>query len=357
MLGPLPLLIPRVINQILDDIPMAFSLNTDQVYRKELPVLPRAVVREAVVNALMHRSYRLRGPVQMIRYANRIEIRNPGHSLIPDDRLGEPGSLPRNEKIAAVLHEIGLAETKSTGIRAMREEMLKANLTEPLFESDREKDAFVVTLLVHHLLGPDDIEWLSRFSDCELADDEARALVIVREVGAINNAFYRTIGKLDTLSASAHLRRLRDLNLLKQIGKGSATFYTPGTRMTSPLGGLRALPAGLPSLPDGFPALPEHVAAAISSLGERSEPAALRVAILTLCSWRALRPAELAQPLRRNPGYLLGNYLTPMIREEALEYLHRKTAHPQQAYRAAGSGVKPVLYSKTNTKKRSDNES
>src|SRR2546421_8057446 len=52
------------------------------------------------------------GPVQIIRYSNRLEIRNPGHSLVPDDRLGQPGSLPRNEKIAAAMHEIGLAETK-----------------------------------------------------------------------------------------------------------------------------------------------------------------------------------------------------------------------------------------------------
>ena len=131
--GPLLTLIPRVIATVLDDIPSAFALTEDGIHRQDVPVVPRTVIREAIVNALMHRSYRQRQPVQIIRYANRIEIRNPGHSLVPDERLGEPGSLSRNEKIAAVLHEVGLAETKGTGVRSMREAMERANLTLPLF--------------------------------------------------------------------------------------------------------------------------------------------------------------------------------------------------------------------------------
>jgi hypothetical protein len=63
--------------------------------------------------------------------------------------------------------------------------------TLPLFESDREKDSFTVTLLVHHLLGPEDLEWLAHFHDYSLNEEEARALLVAREVGAINNAAYR----------------------------------------------------------------------------------------------------------------------------------------------------------------------
>jgi ATP-dependent DNA helicase RecG len=117
MNGPLLTLIPKVVSQVLSDIPKAFSLTDDELHRREVPLIPRTVIREAIVNALMHRSYRMRQPIQIIKYTNRIEMRNPGHSLVRDDRLGEPGSLTRNEKIAAVLHEVGLAETKGTGIR------------------------------------------------------------------------------------------------------------------------------------------------------------------------------------------------------------------------------------------------
>ncbi len=40
----------------------------------------------------MHRSYRSQQPTQIIRFANRLELRNPGYSLKAPDRLGEPGS-------------------------------------------------------------------------------------------------------------------------------------------------------------------------------------------------------------------------------------------------------------------------
>ncbi|RVT89300.1 hypothetical protein EOD42_25405, partial [Rhodovarius crocodyli] len=59
----------------------------------------------------------------------RLEIPNSGYSLKARERLGEPGSEPRNPTIAAVLHELNFAETKGTGIRIMQTEMRRADLT------------------------------------------------------------------------------------------------------------------------------------------------------------------------------------------------------------------------------------
>lgn len=342
MRGPLLILLPRIIAHVLSDIPIAFALSGSDVHRRDVPIIPRTVIREAVVNALMHRSYRQRSPVQIIRYSNRIEIRNPGHSLIPDERLGEPGSVARNEKLAAVLHEVGLAETKGTGIRAMREAMIRANLTLPTFESDRQKDTFTVLLLVLHLLGPEDLAWLERFKDLGLSEDEARALIFVREVGAIDNLSYRSINSLDTLKASGRLRRLRDFGLIEQKAQGNATFYAPTARLLgresvslseelNPSD--KALPEGLPSLPEGFPPLPPSLADIVKSLGQRSNPKEVRAVIAELCAWHPLRPVEIAAILNRNSDYVRNTYLTPMIRDGVLKYLHPDNpAHPQQAY-------------------------
>jgi ATP-dependent DNA helicase RecG len=93
----------RLVSLVLNDIPKAFSIKDNDIHRQEVPLIPRTVIREAIVNALMHRNYRTRQPVQIIRFSNRLEIRNPGHSLKPFDSLGEPGSITRNEKIAASL--------------------------------------------------------------------------------------------------------------------------------------------------------------------------------------------------------------------------------------------------------------
>ncbi|MBI1826076.1 MAG: putative DNA binding domain-containing protein [Planctomycetes bacterium] len=350
LLGPLMQTIPRAINAVLDDIPKAFRLPPNSNQRTDVPLIPRTAIREAIVNAVMHRSYRHRQPVQIIRYSNRLEIRNPGHSLVPDDRLGEPGSFTRNEKIAAVLHETRFAETKGSGVRAMRESLAQAGLSPPTFESDRDRDSFVVTFLFHHFLNEDDVAWLGYFSDLQLSEDEARALVFAREVGAINNAAYRDLNRVDTLVASGHLRRLRDAGLLEQQGKSVGTYYiptgrmlnpaalsgTPGTRLPQgPTPAIRPLSQGSEALSQGFSGLPAELTAAVAELGKRATPADVRPVIRELCAWRPLKAEELARILGRDQLYLTRTYLGPMVRDGELRYtIPDNPAHPQQAYRA-----------------------
>ncbi|KYC36049.1 transcriptional regulator [Scytonema hofmannii PCC 7110] len=222
---PLLLAIPKLITLVLNDLPKAFNLAENDIHRRETPLIPRKVIREAIVNALMHRNYREWSPVQIIRFSDRLEIRNPGYSLKPTDEFDQPGSKTRNEKIAAVLHEVNIAETKGSGGRVMLEKMLEANLTLPLFVSNRDRDYFHVTLFTHHLLDGDDIEWLKQFKNYALSNDEVKALVLLSQVKIINNFIYRFTNDVDTLTASQHLRRLRDAGLLLQQGKGSATCY------------------------------------------------------------------------------------------------------------------------------------
>lgn len=353
MLGPLMQVIPRAINAVLDDVPKTFRLPANSNRREDVPLIPRTAIREAIVNAVMHRSYRQSQPIQIIRYSNRLEIRNPGVSLVPDDRLGEPGSQQRNPKIAAVLHETRFAETKGSGIRAMREALTQAGLSPPTFESDRDKDTFVVTFLFHHFLSPEDVKWLGNFADLELSEDEQRALVFVREVGAINNSAYRDLNRVETLVASGHLRGLRDHGLLDQKGKGAATYYVPTERLLNPTAAPGSSATAVkpqpqeptpatsgqsqefPALPQGFPALPQELAATITGLGERARPSDVKPVIHRLCAWRPLRAEELAAILRRGQPYVTRTYLTPMVRDGELEFTHPdQPAHPQQAYKA-----------------------
>ena len=221
--APLFAAIRRATNTVRDELIQSFSLPEGALAREDEPTVPLRVIREAIVNAVMHRSYRIHGAIQIIRYANRLEIRNPGHSIKAEEQLGEPGSETRNPRIAAVLHEVNIAETKGSGIRAMRELMLAHDLLPPTFESSRRPDQFVATFLFHHFLGPDDLTWLRRLTNEPISDEESRALVFVRELGAIDNAAYRAINRTDTLGASGHLRRWRDLALLEMKGGGRCT--------------------------------------------------------------------------------------------------------------------------------------
>ncbi|MGF1602283.1 MAG: ATP-binding protein [Thermosynechococcaceae cyanobacterium] len=231
---PLLLAIPRLTTLVINDLPKSFHLDENGLQRQETPLIPRNVIREAIVNAVMHRNYRAASPVQIIRYADRLEIHNPGYSLKPIDEIDQPGSLSRNEKIAAVLHETGFAETKGTGGKVMLETMREANLTIPKFNSQREKDCFCLTLWHHNLLSEEDTVWLKQFRDhgC-LSNEDARALVIVRQEGRIDNWMYRVANGVDTLDASRKLTRLRDIGLLESNGRGRATYYTLAPKFLS----------------------------------------------------------------------------------------------------------------------------
>jgi ATP-dependent DNA helicase RecG len=341
-LGPLLVTIPQLISQILDDIPKAFALQGSSIYRKDLPLIPGKVIREAVVNALMHRNYRSHEPVQIIRYANRLEIKNPGYSLVPEEKLGEPGSRTRNPKIAAALHDAGLAETKGTGIRVMRDAMETANLTSPIIASDRARDQFSLALLVHHLLGQEDIKWLAGFRDCNLLDDDARALVIVREKGTIDNATYRSLNRVDALTASNRLRSLRDQGLLEQFGAGAGTHYAGGHRLTQKSRvkgkGKKVLRRELPEpLRREFDLLrrelPEHLSQQLDALKQRNSPEVLDDLIQELCNWKAMSLAQIAFLVKRDGVHLQNGCIKRLLLKKRLLLFHpEQPNHPQQKY-------------------------
>jgi ATP-dependent DNA helicase RecG len=349
--APLFTAIRRATNTVRDELIQSFSLPEGALAREDEPTLPLRVIREAIVNAVMHRSYRIHGAIQIIRYANRLEIRNPGHSIKAEEQLGEPGSETRNPRIAAVLHEVNIAETKGSGIRAMRELMLAHDLLPPTFESSRRPDQFVATFLFHHFLGPDDLAWLRQLTRDPISDEESRALVFVRELGAIDNAAYRAINRTDTLNASGHLRRLRDLELLEMKGAGSRTYYVPGPKfLANPTCPAREMVpeesnshqstenSHQPEEDSHQPlvTVPRELAERIPPAGSKPRRDILRALIVDLCRWHALSARELATILHgREHKPLVRDYLTPMVGEGLLAYsIPEMENHPDQRYTA-----------------------
>jgi ATP-dependent DNA helicase RecG len=351
--------IRRALAAVLDDLPKAFGLAEGDSQRKDKPLIPQRVLREGIVNALMHRSYRSHAPTQIIRYSNRIEIHNPGHSLKSPEHLGEPGSVPRNPRVAAVLLDTRFAETKGSGIRVMREMMVEAGLEPPLFESSRSNDSFVARYYFQHFLSEEAIQWLSRFRDLHLSDEEARALVAVREQGAVDNAMYRELNRVDTLSASQSLRRLRDAALLEQKGRGAGTYYVPTAwllgnddeadsaggaetsrdlaALSSQSGALSSNPGALSSNPH-WQALPGDLQQMLAALGQRASPDRVRDALIQLCRHRPWQASELAGLFNRNADYLGTQYLRPLVSAGVLAYTRPdQPNHPHQAYRASDS--------------------
>jgi ATP-dependent DNA helicase RecG len=362
MRGSLIELVQRTFNSIADDLPKGFILADNQLQAESVG-LPSKVLREAIVNAFIHRTYRENQPIQIIRYGNRIEIKNPGFSLKPEEQLGEPGSKNRNPFIAAIFHETNLAETKGSGIRTMRRLMEQANMVPPTFESDHTNNTFTTRLLLHHFLSEDDIEWLHQFQVYGLNDSQKRALIFVREAGVIDNPIYRQLNGYDSLKASGELRQMRDLGIFSQKGKSRATYYVPDNgfmqpSLSAPVPDLSApvpdLSAPVPDLSAPVPdlsapvdeaetpvdeslvhQLPLDIQERITRLGKRAtNKQDFEHIIEDICQWQPMKISKLSSMLGRSDKYLLKEFITPMRELGKLEYIYPDMPnHPEQAYK------------------------
>jgi ATP-dependent DNA helicase RecG len=104
--------------------------------RKEILEIPEEVLREAVLNAVMHRDYHFESAnISVEVYRDRVEISDPGGlppGMKPED-LGKK-SVRRNAMIADFFHRIGAVEKIGSGITRMKEMMVSSGLPEPRYE-------------------------------------------------------------------------------------------------------------------------------------------------------------------------------------------------------------------------------
>ena len=123
------------------------SLETGRhVNRTEYPL---AAIREAVLNALIHRDYShyTEGtPIQIDFFTNRLEIHSPGslYGRMTVEQLGIARPDQRNPALAVMAETLLGAENRYSGIPTIRREMAEYGLPEPVFENRRNE--FVVIL-------------------------------------------------------------------------------------------------------------------------------------------------------------------------------------------------------------------
>lgn len=116
--------------------------------REDRPEYPVKAVREAVLNALIHRDYSVHTegtPVQLYFFRNRLEIHSPGnlYGRMTVEALGHAKPDLRNPVLASMAELLLNTENRYSGIPTMRREMEKAGLPAPVFENRRNE--FVVT--------------------------------------------------------------------------------------------------------------------------------------------------------------------------------------------------------------------
>lgn len=110
----------------------------DNGHRVDKPEYPIKAVREAILNALVHRDYSVHTenvPIRIEMYRDRMEIINSGglYGKISIDALGKVRPETRNAALANMLELLNITENRYSGIPTMRKEFANAGLPTPIF--------------------------------------------------------------------------------------------------------------------------------------------------------------------------------------------------------------------------------
>ncbi len=106
----------------------------DGLFRLDLPTFDEVSVREALLNAVAHRDYRLGGSIFVRQFGQRLEVVNPGGlppGITPENILDQQN--PRNRRLAEALAKCGLIERSGQGMNLMFESAIRQGKALPSF--------------------------------------------------------------------------------------------------------------------------------------------------------------------------------------------------------------------------------
>lgn len=216
--GPIPTMAADGIAAAIQNMRRAATVRG--IGREDRYDYPLDVIRELLVNALMHRDYspEARGAqVQMEIYPDRLVVKSPGglYGPITPEQLGTDDQVntSRNQTLAALLADItlpgsrdeSLCENRGSGLPSVMAELRRVGMSPPTF--DVGPGRVVVKVPQHALLSPETIDWIGSLGLPGLTDDQHLALAMMRNTGRVTNAMLQAWG-VDPLAAG---RALRDL--------------------------------------------------------------------------------------------------------------------------------------------------
>ncbi len=132
-------LVHRAVDFVLSKVALSVGTRAESVQAPVSYEIPKEVVTEAIVNAVVHRDYADNGSVQVMLFADRLEVMNSGRlppPLTVDMLRGPHPSLPGNPLLAEPMYLLRYIEKMGTGTLDMIRRCAEAGLPEPEFEAN-----------------------------------------------------------------------------------------------------------------------------------------------------------------------------------------------------------------------------
>ncbi len=199
------------------------SKDTSSFKRKDITGFPIGVLREAVINAVVHRDYEITGAKSSVEIdSSKIVIRSPGMPISPItlEQLNtfKAPSLSRNPVISYVFNLLGYVEESGFGMRTMRSLNTTYKLPLPIFSFD---EPFLTATFARSQESAQHIEGAD-----QLTRHEFEGLEFIRLNSPVSRRqFQEALAITNAKAAERQLGKMVDLNLIRRKGAGRAVIY------------------------------------------------------------------------------------------------------------------------------------
>ena len=196
----------------------------DRAQATRLWNFPYAAIEEALVNAVYHRSYEEREPIE-VRISREelvvLSFPGPDRSIkLADFEAGRAVSRRyRNRRIGEFLKELDLTEGRSTGMPKILKVMAANGSPAPLFETDDDRCAYVIRLPVHVLARQPTMDVTDQVTD-QVTDEVAKLLVIAAQGEQARRMLQDALGL-------KHIPHFRSAYLLPALAQGYLEMTLP----------------------------------------------------------------------------------------------------------------------------------
>jgi ATP-dependent DNA helicase RecG len=223
--GPL-LQMPDKIKDFLNNNMQSFTV-IHELRRTEVPEYPWEAVREAVVNAIVHRDYREGVRVSISLQKDRLIIKSPGLPTLSLDRIRKYNIVPysRNPRIANTFEQMDFMEERGSGLQRMHDILFERGFPPPQFSFDN--GFFVVTIFSAGTgIAPE--------LQTKLTDRQKKILDFVIKNGKITNLICVEEFGISPRTALRDIQNLVSLGFFVPEGKGRSAYFVLSNNLIAP---------------------------------------------------------------------------------------------------------------------------